>query len=259
MGAAMETNDLTVSGTDHEEAGEGGVSMMTNTDFVAAVFPSVPENAMTSTIPVLQPSAPPSNETKPMTTPATLAAPTLAPFDFNAMRLPANYGETLGVKKVLTMVPVGKPDKARFFRIRGGAEWVFAAYILQNKEADETYIVLPHIAPIFGSLARPAQLHVAVGRNGNPSLVPVVLPGEDGKRNSWHESLAQAVELAETQWIRIVSNMPAGAYDVLVATGNLSGPVWPDTSMEELIKVAFRGKIIDSESHPVVQALLGAV
>ncbi len=177
----------------------------------------------------------------------------------NAMRLPANYGATLGVKKVLTMVPVSKPDKARFFRIRAGDEWVLAAYILQIEEAKETYIVLPHIAPLLGNLARPVQLHVAIDRNGNLSLVPVSLPGEDGKRNSWPDSMAQAVELAKTQWIRTASNMSARAYDVLVATGNLPEPVWPDTSMEELIRVAFRGKIIDSETHPVVLAMLGAV
>ncbi len=177
----------------------------------------------------------------------------------NALRLPANYGETLGVKKVLTMVPVGKPDKTRFFRIRDGSEWVLDAYILQIKEANETYGVSPHIAPILGSLARPARLHVAIDRNGNPSLVPVFLPGEDGKRHPWHESLAQAVEQAKTRWIRIEPNMPAGGYDVLMATGNLPEPVWPDTSMEELINVAFRGKTIDSETHPVVLAVLGAV
>ncbi len=44
----MKTIDLTVSGTDPEEAGkggEGGVLMITNADFVAAVFPSAPERA----------------------------------------------------------------------------------------------------------------------------------------------------------------------------------------------------------------------
>ncbi len=47
-GATMTPIDLTVSDTDPQEAGkggEGGVSMMTNADFVAAVFPSVPEGA----------------------------------------------------------------------------------------------------------------------------------------------------------------------------------------------------------------------
>ena len=33
-----------------------------------------------------------------------------------SLRLPANYGATLGVKKLLTNVPVGRPKKAQFFR-----------------------------------------------------------------------------------------------------------------------------------------------
>ncbi len=180
-------------------------------------------------------------------------------FDLNALRLPANYGATLGVKKLLTTVPVGKPGKTRFCRIHNGGEWVFAAYILKIEGTDETYIVRPHIAPILGRLARPVQLHAAIDRSGNLSLIPVFLPGDDGKRNPWHESLAQAVELAKTRWVRIEANMSAGAYDVLEATGNLAEPVWPDSSMGDLIQVAFRGKIIDCESHPVVQTMLGAV
>ena len=35
---------------------------------------------------------------------------------FSSLRLSQNFGETLGVKKVLTTVPVGKPPKDRFFR-----------------------------------------------------------------------------------------------------------------------------------------------
>ncbi len=200
----------------------------------------------------------PRNITMTITTPSQQVTTTSQP-DLKSLRLPANYGATLGVKKLLTQVPVGKPDKARFFQIRDGQDWVFPTYILQMKDANETYLVMPHIAPVLGSLARPVELHAAIDRSGNPSLVPVFLPGEDGKRNPWHESLAQAVEQAKTQWVRIEANMSAGAYGVLVAKGNLPEPVWPGTTMEELIKVAFRGKIIDSDSHPVVQAVLGAV
>ncbi len=197
----------------------------------------------------------------PRPTPTTTTAPTgpTTGFDLNAMRLPPNYGETLGVKKVLTTVRVGKPDKAQFFRTRDGDEWVFATYILELKEANETYLVMPNIAPILGSLARPAHLHAAIDRSGNVSLVPVFLPGEDGKWNSWHDSRAQAVELAKTKWLRITSNKSANAYDVLIATGNLPEPVWPETTMKELIVVGFRDKIINSETHPVVLAMLGAV
>ena len=36
--------------------------------------------------------------------------------DIKSLRLPANYGATLGVKKLLTNVPVSKPKKPQFFR-----------------------------------------------------------------------------------------------------------------------------------------------
>jgi hypothetical protein len=36
--------------------------------------------------------------------------------ELKSLRLPANYGATLGVKKLLTLVTVGKPKKQNFFR-----------------------------------------------------------------------------------------------------------------------------------------------
>ena len=35
---------------------------------------------------------------------------------FSSLRLTQNFGETLGVKKALTTVPVGSPSKDRLFR-----------------------------------------------------------------------------------------------------------------------------------------------
>ena len=202
----------------------------------------------------------PTIESSNVTTSQTSAAvPPTTAFNLDAMRLPANYGDTLGVKKVLTTVQVGKPDKSRFFRARSGEESTLRAFIVQLKDVNETYLVFPHIAPILGGLARPAQLHAAIDRHNNLFLIPVFLPGEDGKRNPWHESLAQAVHLSEDHWVRVVANMAVGGYDVLQAQGALAEPVWPDTTMEEMIAVAFRGKVIDSEDHAVIRALLGAV
>jgi hypothetical protein len=40
--------------------------------------------------------------------------PTPAPSPFSSLRLTQNFGETLGVKKVLTTVPVGRPSKDLF-------------------------------------------------------------------------------------------------------------------------------------------------
>ena len=188
-----------------------------------------------------------------------ISAPATAGFDFNALRLPANYSAGLGVKKVLNKVPVGKPDKTKFFRVGQGEMWTFRVFIYEDKAANEIYIVLPFVQPLLGNLARPAQLHAAIDRTDNPFLIPVILPGEDGKWNSWHESLAQGVEMAKDYWVRVESNKAINAYDINQATAALPDPVWPATTMEELVKIAFRGKIIDSPAHPVIRALQGAV
>lgn len=179
--------------------------------------------------------------------------------DLNSLRLPPNYGETLGVKKLLTTVPVGRPKKPQFFRIHPSEEMTFPAQILENKEARESYVVVADVAQEISELVRAVMLHAAIDRQNNVFLIPVPLPGEDGVRNPWHESLAQAVERAKQKWIRIAANMHVGGYDVYEAEGKLPDPEWPKEGMGKLIKVAFRGNIIEDLDHSVVQQLLGKV
>ncbi len=179
--------------------------------------------------------------------------------DLKSLRLPANYGATLGVKKLLTNVLVGKPKKAQFFRTHMSDDMTFPAMVLENKEACESYVVVPEVAQGISELVRPVMLHAAIDRQNNISLIPVPLPGEAGTRNPWHESLAQAIEHAKLKWIRVAANMHAGGYDVYEAEGDLPEPEWPDHDIDALIQVAFRGKIITKLDHPIVQSLLGRI
>ena len=179
--------------------------------------------------------------------------------DLQALRLPANYGATLGVKKLLTTVSVGRPKKHQFFRAHPDDNMTFAAMFLEQKETRESFVVQPDVAQQISELVRPVMLHAAIDRQNNVFLIPVPLPGEAGTRNPWHESLAQAVERSKPKWLRITANMHTGGYDVYEADGVLPEPEWPAHGMEALIEVAFRGKIIKSLDHPVVQSLLGRV
>ena len=194
---------------------------------------------------------------KDKTTPKQPAHPNSA--DLKSLRLPANYGATLGVKKLLTNVHVGKPKKPQFFRTHISDDMTFPAMILENKEARESYVVVPEVAQEISELVRPVMLHAAIDRQNNVFLIPVPLPGEDGTRNPWHESLAQAVELAKLKWIRITANMHVGGYDVYEAEGELPEPEWPEHDIDALVQVAFRGKIITDLDHPIVQSLLGKI
>jgi hypothetical protein len=144
--------------------------------------------------------------------------------DLQALRLPPNYGATLGVKKLLTNVPVGKPKRMQFFRTHPADNMTFAAMFLELKESRESYVVLPNAAQEISELVRAVLLHAAIDRQNNVFLIPVPLPGEAGTRNIWHESLGQAVEHAKLKWLRITANMSAGGYDIYEAAATLPEP-----------------------------------
>lgn len=192
-------------------------------------------------------------------TTAVATGSTQEPSPFSSLRLTQNFGETLGVKKVLTTVPVGRPPKDRFFRAHPLPSWVFPAWILENKATGETYLVSEEVASALGDQVRPVELHAAIDRQNNPFLIPIPLPGPNGVRNRWHESLAQAVERSKSVWLRVSANKDLGGYDIFEATAKLPDPVWPDITMDELLEVAFRGRIITSVDHPIVQERLGEI
>lgn len=94
-------------------------------------------------------------------------------------------------------------------------------------------------------------------RHGGIALWPLKLAEDGARENTWNISARKAAELAETKWVRMQANMSAGSYDVVTST-HIPDPTWPDTSFQELIRIAFGdGKLIDSTDHPVVKQLLG--
>jgi hypothetical protein len=63
--------------------------------------------------------------------------------------------------------------------------------------------------------------------------------------------------MAMEGWIRLASNLSLGAYEIFEPTGNLPDPEWPDIEFNEILKIAFRDKIIDDTNHPVLKQLRG--
>ena len=98
---------------------------------------------------------------------------------------------------------------------------------------------------------------LAIDRQGDPFLWPIVLPDEN-RRLNWHLSALEAAQNAELEWTRIQSNMNIKAYDIFTAEGNLKEPEWPELSLDELLKIAFKNKIINRLDHQVLLQLRGA-
>jgi hypothetical protein len=102
-------------------------------------------------------------------------------------------------------------------------------------------------------------LYTTITRQGILHLWPVKLPTREGRQNEWHRSAGEGAERAMKKWVRMTASMSLGAYEIFEASGDLPDPVWPDFSFEEILKIAFRDRIVDRPDHPLVQRLQGIV
>ncbi len=180
-------------------------------------------------------------------------------FDLSELRLSRDYAEGAGVKKLLTTIPVNKPNRQRFFRVNPDPNYQLPVAVIELKEENETYLIHPRILNEIPEDFKNKLLAVGVTRQGVLFVWPIGMPDSDGKYNPWHQSAREAAELAKTTWIRMVSNRELGAYEIYVAEGNLGDPKFPDLSMEEIIDIAFKDKIISDLDHPLLKQLRGGV
>jgi hypothetical protein len=192
-------------------------------------------------------------------TDAAKNTPIANPFgDLSKLRLDQSFMDT-GVKKLLTTVPVRKPNRQDFVRVHPGPDYrLNPAAIIELKEDREVYLVTPEIAVDVPGEFVVATLYATINRQGVLHLWPVKLPGPDGKHNEWHRSAAEAAERAMDRWIRVTANMSLGAYEMIEATGDIPDPVWPEISLQEILQVAFRDRIVESLDHPLIRRLRGA-
>jgi hypothetical protein len=181
------------------------------------------------------------------------------PFDPAALRLNQSFADMVGVKKLLTTVPVRKPNRQDYVRVHPDPAFrLTPVAIIELKEDREVYLVTPDIAQQLPGEFNVVTLYLAINCPGGVLIVwPVKLPGPDGKHNEWHRSAAEAAERAMENWVRVKANMPLGAYEIRQATGKLPEPDWPAYSFEEILRVAFRDRIVDCAEHPLLRRLRG--
>jgi hypothetical protein len=183
----------------------------------------------------------------------------LDPFaDVANLRIAPSFVETAGVKKLRTTVPVRKPGTQDFVRVHGSPEYRNSFAVVELKDEREDYLVLPNVVPSLPGEVVYKTLYTAVNRQGVVFLWPVRLPSVDDKANAWWQSAREAAELAVTKWVRMKANMSLGAYEITVAESEMTDPDW--TGLEcfaDLLRIAFRGRLISDLEHPVIKRLRG--
>lgn len=188
--------------------------------------------------------------------------PPAIPFDPSVFRRSQDFCAATPTKKLLTKIPVRKPAPEWFIRTHTDPAYRFPTQVIELKEDRELYLVANVLADALDGEAtlRSKLIVPAVNRQGALFLWPLGLPGPSGQTNPWHDSAREAADSAVTQWIRLASNMSAGCYETTVATGTFPEPEFPEgLSLEQMLGLAFSGKIISDLDHPILRKLRGEI
>ncbi len=60
-----------------------------------------------------------------------------------------------------------------------------------------------------------------------------------------------------SKWVRVKANLSLGAYDIWEASSTIPDPQWPEESFQELLRLAFKDRYVNSLDHPIVKRLRG--
>jgi hypothetical protein len=180
-------------------------------------------------------------------------------YNLDGLRLSQNFAAAAGVKKVIAAVPVRKPSKEVFIRVHPSPNYRLDTLVLELREDRETYLIAPCLWAELATepTVSPRLLVTAITRQRVLFVWPLRLPGSDGRTDEWSRSAMEAANLAREQWVRITPNMALGAYDLGVAANHVAEPQWPELSFRDIIKIAFRNRMIDTWEHPILRRLRG--
>jgi hypothetical protein len=193
-----------------------------------------------------------------------LAAPKEVLDDIASLVVSSDDTVLSGTKEILTKVAVRKPKKDEFFRTHPTAcHGPCIIYEVQSQMATETYVVAPAVWNVVKELlkghARRVVLRATMARGGLLFLNPIVDPDPLAKSNDYHETARESAIAAITSWVRQQADTTQGKYRLWVAEGDLGEPLWPEFDIKDLVRKAFKGRVISSIDHELIEGLRGLV
>ncbi len=123
------------------------------------------------------------------------------------------------------------------------------------KEEREIYLVDPDLWSLIQGEISARVLFTAIDRQNTVFLWPIRLPGPDGRHDEWSRSALEAANIAMRKWIRLVSNLTLGAYEIHESTADIADPEWPDCDFKQLLEIAFKDRFIRTQEHSVLRRL----
>jgi hypothetical protein len=173
------------------------------------------------------------------------------------LRIDQNFANLVGVEKIIARVPIRKPSKQEWVRVHPDEKFHMQMALLEDELENEFYALAPELV---GSVTQELvfkKLYYSINREGVVFLFPAKLHDSTGRLDSWNSSRHKAAITAMEQWVRVVSNRSLGAYDIYISKTKLNDPTWPELSINEILEIAFEGRIITDMNHPILKTLRG--
>src|SRR5215207_9360970 len=180
-------------------------------------------------------------------------------FDIESVRVNPDMLDGVAVNVPLT-ITVRKPPKQEFIRVHPKPEFRITVAAVELKEEGEFYLLSGSMREqLLDTEAATYTLYTYITRAGALRLWPIREMGPDGRVNEWHRTARIAADMAMKSWIRVIPSKHVGGYEVKRAAVAVPEPTWPDLTMKDIIRIAFkeRGWIVDHVDHDLVKKLQG--
>lgn len=176
------------------------------------------------------------------------------PFDLDNLILPQDFAP-LGEKQI-TRLRVKKPHRLEWVAVHPKLEIRVMLFERSYEMDKEIFIVARPMVDTFREEGKPCMLYPYVTQDGALRLWPVRLPDPDtGKLDSYSETAHDAATRYRGKWIRVAANRREAQYEVTLMKRKAAPPRFPDLTEEEMLRLAFKDKVIDSLDHPAIADL----
>jgi hypothetical protein len=168
------------------------------------------------------------------------------------------------VTTLQSALPVHNLAQAKDFVRLHPTEWTdelcFVNVPIKGAPRDTTHLILENLALEFLPSARIIRHRLALASKPLDRFFLNVVPSLN-LDNPWNATNLQACEQAKESWTLATSRKDEGVDGYLIKVAGDSDafpePNWPRQSIEDLIEIAFGGRMIETADHPGLLRLMG--
>jgi hypothetical protein len=156
-----------------------------------------------------------------------------------------------------------RPEPNTWVRVRPGEEYsavidlLVATNASSSSDRNPLYVATDDVRPELERFVKPHRVAVAITYHDKVEFLWARAVGSGD--NTWTASIMRAMDKGETDWIALESDRPLSEYKIHTAprSDQWGEPKWRDRTLEEVLGLAFRDRVINSMDHDIVKRLLG--